>query len=450
MKDEKGIVPIKAKLAYGIGDLGISLPLSVITFFLLYFYTDVVNFSPILAGTAMFIAKGWDAISDPLMGQITDKTKSPLGRRRPYLRFVALPYAFFFIILWTPIVGQGEKATFFYLLTSFILFFTASTAVSVPYNALLPELSLSPHERTKLTAYRQPFSVIGWVAGSALVLPLVDIFTGAREGFFFTTLIFGMIAFIVFIVTFFGVKERPDFMKKESLPITRSFLETLKNGPFWIFIAVYTLISLGYTILSTVLIYYSKYWLGDEALFTVMMGIVMGFLLLSIPLWVFISGKIGKKEAFLIGIVVLIIAAVLLFVYPQGIGTGLYIIMGVAGIGTGAYFLFPYAIMPEIIDTDELVTGTRREGAFFGIYFLIFKIAIATAPFITGLVLKRVGYVANVEQTETALFGIRVLVGGIPLAFFVLGFFALLTFPLTKKRYEEISLSLSKIRRGDI
>ena len=124
--------------------------------------------------------------------------------------------------------------------------------------------------------------------------------------------------------------------------------------------------------------------------------------------------------------------------------------MGIAGIGTGAYFLFPYAIMPEIIDTDELVTGTRREGAFFGIYFLIFKIAIAAAPFIAGLVLKKVGYVANVEQTETALFGIKMLVGGIPLAFFVLGFLVLLTFPLTKKRYEETSLALSKIRRGDI
>ncbi len=422
----------------------------MITFFLFYFYTDVVNFSPVLAGTAMLIAKGWDAITDPLMGQITDKTKSPLGRRRPYLKFVALPYAFFFILLWTPISDHGDRVTFCYLLLSFILFFTASTAVTVPYNALLPELSLDPHERTKLTAFRQPFSVIGWVSGSALVLPLVAIFTGGREGFFITALIFGMISFIVFIVTFFGVRERPDFMEKKSLPILKSFLETLKNRPFWIFIAVYTLVSLGYTILSTVLIYYAKYWLGDEALFTVMMGIVMGLLLLSIPLWVFISGKIGKKEAFLIGIVVLIVAAVLLLIHPRGTSFFLYIIMGVAGIGTGAYFLFPYAIMPEIVDTDELVTGTRREGAFFGIYFLIFKIAIATAPFITGLVLKRVGYVANVEQTETALFGIRMLVGGIPLAFFILGFLALLLFPLTKKRYEEISSALSKIRGADI
>ncbi len=373
----------RAKIAYGLSDLGITLPLSSIAFFLLYFYTDVIHFSPMLAGTALLVAKAWDAVSDPLMGQISDTTKSRWGRRRPYLLFGALPYALLFILIWTPQAGSGTVINYLLVITLFILFFTASTVVTVPYNALLPELALSPHERTKLTAYRQPFSVIGWVAGSALVLPLVAALGGGRQGYIFMACIFGAVALVVFLITAYSVRERADFSQKDPLPISRSFILTAKNGPFWWFIGAYSLVSLGYTILSGVLIFYAKYWLLNEGLFTVMMGIVMGVLLISIPLWVWISGKIGKKEAFLIGIVVLIVSAAAIFFLPPTGGLFLFLLMGLAGIGTGAYFLFPYSILPEIIDYDELTSGTRREGAYFGIAFLIFKISIALAPFIT-------------------------------------------------------------------
>jgi GPH family glycoside/pentoside/hexuronide:cation symporter len=367
------------KITYGVSDLGITLPLSSIAFFLLYFFTDVAHFSPMLAGTALLIAKAWDAVSDPLMGQISDTTRSRWGRRRPYILFGAVPYAVLFILIWVPRATSNIVIDYVFVTALFILFFTASTIVTVPYNALLPELALSPHERTKLTAYRQPFSVIGWVAGSALVLPLVAALGGGRQGYVLMAGIFGALALMVFLITALSVRERADFSRRESISITRSFLLTFKNAPFWWFIAAYSLVSLGYTILSGVLIFYAKYWLSNEGLFTVMMGIVMGFLLLSIPLWVWVSGKIGKKEAFLIGIIVLIVSAASIFFLPRESRVGLFILMGVAGIGTGAYFLFPYAILPEIIDFDELTSGTRREGAYFGIAFLIFKVSIALA-----------------------------------------------------------------------
>jgi Na+/melibiose symporter-like transporter len=340
--------------------------------------------------------------------------------------------------------------TFCYLLFSLILFFTASTAVTVPYNALLPELSLDPHERTTLSAWRQPFSIFGLTTGIVLLLPLVAYFGGGRDGFLKTALVFGLVAIIVFFITFSGVRERPDFMKKESLPMAESFSETVKNRPFWIFIAVCFLVSVGYAVFSAVLIYYVNYWLGSEKQLINIMGIVMGFSLLSIPVWVYISGRIGKKDAFLVGIAVLMIGAVLLLIHPRDVSYFLYAIMGIVGIGAGAYYLFPYAIMPEIVDFDEIVTKTRREGVFFGIYLFIFKIAIGTASLVTSFVLDGFGYIPNVEQTETALFGIRMLVGGIPLVFFILGFLALLKFPLTKKRYEEISQTLSGIRGANI
>ena len=441
-------LPFKTKIAYGVSDLGITLPLSTIAFFLLYFYTDVIGLSPTLAGTALLIAKAWDAVSDPLMGQVSDMTGSRWGRRRPYLLFGALPYAILFVLIWTPLVTGNDVADFILITAAFILFFTASTVVTVPYNALLPELALSPHERTKLTAYRQPFAVAGWVAGSALVIPLVAALSGGKQGFLFMALIFGAVALFVFLITGLSIRERDDFRDRKALPIIRSFLLTLRNGPFWWFIAAYSLVSVGYTTLSGVLIFWAKYWLGNENLFIPMMGIVMGVLLLSIPFWVWISGKIGKKESFLIGIGVLIGAAVTIFFFPWDKRISLFILMAVAGIGTGAYFLFPYAMLPEIIDLDELATGTRREGAYFGIAFLIFKVSIALAPFITGTILKKTGYVANIPQTEGALAGIRWLVGGVPAAFFSLGLVFLFFFPLTKGKYREIEDALTKLRKA--
>jgi len=441
-------VPLKTKLAYGIADLGICLPLSTITFFLLYFYTDIIGLSPALAGLAMFLPKIWDAFSDPMMGQISDHTKSRWGRRRPYLLFGSFPYAIAFVLLFTPIVSLESTGTFIYLIVIYILFFTGSTVVGVPFNALLPEISLDPHERTKLQAYRQPFAVIGWIAGSALVLPLVGLLSGGQAGFVRMAMIFGVFTILAFTTTFLGVRERPDFIESKTLPVFSSLKETFKNSLFLKFTAVYITSSMGYTLLSTSIIYYAKYWLGSEAFFTTMMGLVLGFVLVSIPLWVFLSGKIGKKETFIIGLFVFIVAMGLLPFHPREVTLFIYVIMVIAGFGSGAYFIFPYAIMPEIIDVDELSTGTRREGMYFGIYFLMLKVAVAAAPAIVGVSLNFFGFVPNIEQTETALNGIRMISGLAPLGFLAIAVVILFFFPLGKTKSDEVSRAINELRNS--
>ena len=441
-------VPLKTKLSYGIADLGICLPLSTVTFFLLYFYTDIIGLSPALAGLAMFLPKIWDAVSDPLMGQISDHTRSPWGRRRPYLLFGSFPYVIAFVLLFTPLSSLGTTGLFVYLIVTYILFFTGSTVVGVPFNALLPEISLDPHERTKLQAYRQPFAVIGWIAGSALVLPLVNMLSGGQTGFVRMAAIFGFFTVLAFTTTFLGVRERPDFIHSKTLSVFSSLRETFKNKLFLVFTAVYVFSSMGYTLLSTSIIYYAKYWLGSEPFFTVMMGMVLGFVLVSIPIWVLISGKIGKKETFIIGLLVFIVAMALLPLHPPRITPFVYIIMIIAGFGSGAYFIFPYAIMPEIIDVDELSTGTRREGMYFGIYFLMLKIAIALAPAIVGFSLDYFGFEANIEQTERTLNGIRMVSGLAPLGFLTVALVILFFFPLGKARSNEVSRALTEMRNS--
>lgn len=441
-------VPLKTKLAYGIADLGICLPLSTVTFFLLYFYTDIIGLSPALAGLAMFLPKIWDAVSDPMMGQISDHTRSRWGRRRPYLLFGSFPYVIAFVLLFTPIASLESTGTFIYLIIIYILFFTGSTVVGVPFNALLPEISLNPHERTKLQAYRQPFAVIGWIAGSALVLPLVGMLSGGQTGFVRMAVIFGFFTVLAFTTTFLGVRERPDFIHSKTLSIFSSLRETFKNKLFLIFTAVYVCSSMGYTLLSTSIIYYAKYWLGSEAFFTTMMGLVLGFVLVSIPIWVFLSGKIGKKETFIIGLLVFIIAMGLIPFHPPRITPFIYVIMVIAGFGSGAYFIFPYAIMPEIIDVDELSTGTRREGMYFGIYFLMLKVAIAAAPAIVGVSLNYFGFVPNIVQTETALNGIRMISGFAPLGFLAIALVILFFFPLGKAKSDEVSRAITKMRNS--
>ncbi|MGH0053605.1 MAG: MFS transporter, partial [Sphaerochaetaceae bacterium] len=172
----------RIKLGFGIGDLGGNLFFTIIGFYLLYYFTDVISLSPALAGTALMIGKVWDAVTDPVTGYLSDRTHTRFGRRRPYM-FIGSIISFFCMgLIFTPIELSSQARLFVYVTFLYCLLNTAYTLVNIPYAALLPELTEDYHERTILTGYRMSFAVLGTFFGAALVLPIVGLFSDVNRG----------------------------------------------------------------------------------------------------------------------------------------------------------------------------------------------------------------------------------------------------------------------------
>lgn len=202
------ILTRREKLAYGYGDTGLSMSYTIISFFFLFYLTDVAGLHPGLAGGVVLIGKLWDAITDPLIGYLSDRTHSRWGRRRPYFLFSAIPFGLSFSLLWISVSIDNQLSLFFYNALLYLIFTTSYTLFAVPYVSLTPELTLNYDERTNLTAYRMAFSIIAGLIAVALPMTIVDHFDNPQTGFMIMGAIFGLIIITSPLSVFFGTKER--------------------------------------------------------------------------------------------------------------------------------------------------------------------------------------------------------------------------------------------------
>ncbi|MEA3223658.1 MAG: MFS transporter [Thermodesulfobacteriota bacterium] len=438
---------LKVKLSYGVGDLAANLVFNTINFFLIYFLTDVVFISAALAGVAMMVVRIWDAAVDPAVGYLSDRTTSRFGRRRPWILFGAFPLGIFFFLLFTKITLESQTLLFIYIIFVYAVFFTSYSVVNIPYSALTPELTQDFNERTTLTGYRMTAALFGTLIAAGATKPLIGLFANERMGFSVVALVYSIIVVLINLVVFFNVKEKKEFLKRDTAPILESYRSAIKNRPFIIAAVSYFLNFVALIIISSTLIYYLKYYMKNEnAVSTIFLTLLLTAAAM-LPVWVLISRKIGKKLAYCLGMGIL--AVVLVFIFflkPDQIVLMYFLIVG-AGIGLSTNYVLPWAIVPDTIEYDELYTGKRREGLFYGLWNLGTKLASAAAIMVVGMVMSLTGYVANVPQSSNALLGIRVLMSFIPVAIIIVGIVVLSFYPITKKRYEEILKEL-KIRRG--
>ncbi|MGC9396106.1 MAG: MFS transporter [Anaerolineae bacterium] len=217
------------KLLYGVGDTGFSLTATLLGAYFAIFLTDVVGMAPSIAAAAIFIGRSWDYINDPLIGHISDRTRTRWGRRRPFLLFGAIPYALVFMLLWWRPPWTSDVALAVYYALAYVLFDAAATFVYMPYFALTPELTPDYDERTALTSYRMFFSILGSLISFTLPLVIVGSFTPQNAPRVMTMgVIFGVTAALAVLITFFGTREREVFMVqaqpslKQSLRAARS------------------------------------------------------------------------------------------------------------------------------------------------------------------------------------------------------------------------------------
>ncbi len=451
------------KLAYGAGDLGPAITANVVATFLLIFFTNVAGLPAGLAGSILLIGKIWDAINDPIIGALSDRTQSRWGRRHPWMMFGAIPFGIFFFLQWI-VPGFDEWGKFWYYVAIGILFHTFYTIVNLPYTALTPELTQDYDERTSLNSFRFSFSIGGSILSLVLALKIFDLF---KDDAITKYLVLGGVCAAISIVPLywcvFGTRKRVAETERqrlaahqpESLPYLQQLKIAFSNRPFLYVIGIYLCSWLAVQNTVAVIPYFVKNWmqLADADFIKVVIAVQVTSLLMLF-VWSAVSQRWGKKAVYFMGMSLWAIAQVGLFLLQPGQIGLMYGLAVLAGFGVSTAYLIPWSMIPDVIELDELQTGQRREGIFYGFMILLQKVALALGLFGVGWVLQDSGFKATIAgqpdplQPASALWAIRLMVGPAPLVVLLIGLGLAYFYPITKEFHAEILLKLQERKQA--
>ncbi len=421
---------------YGMGNFANTVAQQVFNNRIQFFYIDVLGLNPGLAGVIWFIFGLWNAVNDPLMGNISDRTRSRMGRRIPYVLFGAIPLGISFFFLWTP-PQSPPWLTAVYFFAMLFIFDTLYTLVIMAYNSLFTELAVDLKARSSLAAVREGLAVIALLLAFILAPILSE-----ELGFVPMGIIIGAFTAVGYLISVIGIKEDPSHMTGEGMPMLESLKICLSSQPFRWYILANLAKEYLFVVLPATLPFWRKYALGIQSKGEVF-GAALGpgdqeALLLAIPfllcvplmvLWNRVTLRIGVRRAwtyaFLLFIPSMLIITLANDFYTGLLGTTL-LAPGLAGL-----MMLPIVMLTEVIDDDARRIGQRREGIFFGINGGIVKLAFSFQGILYSIVFTLTGYVAGSEvQSVGAVWGIRFLMGMSPILAVILGTWALTKYPL--------------------
>lgn len=460
MSSEERLRPL-TRLAYGAGELGPAMAGSTMIFFQLVFLTNVAGLDAGYAGTVLLIGKIWDAVNDPLIGWLSDHTRSRWGRRLPWIALSAAPFAIFFWLQWIVpgfIDSGNQLALFAYYATVSLLFNTFYTSLTLPHSALTPELSPDYDERSRITASRMAFSLGGSVGGLLLAVAIPKIFAAWSQAAQYSALgaAIGLVGLLAVVCCLTGiwrpVREREHASTPhEATPHPGAVAQigiVFSNRPYLLACGVYLFSWLAMQFTATILQIYVTTWLGLPVTTARVLALaVQGTALILIPAWAWLTVRVGKKPVYFYGMSFWLAAQAGLFFIQPG-QTGAVFLLGVlAGFGISVCYLVPNAMLPDTIEYDELLTGQRREGIFYGFFVFLQKTSLALGTFVVGWALELAGYVAStgeqVVQPESALTAIRIAIGPLPAVAILIGMLFAWRFPITKEKHAEIRRQLA-------
>ena len=443
----------RVKFFYGVADGGIAMLTASIQFFLLFFYTDVLGINPGLAGTALLVGKlTWDAINDPLFGYLSDRTRTRLGRRRPYMLLGVVPLGLATWLLYSIPGGLTGAVAFLTILATFLLFDTMHTLVSVPYYALTPELTHDYDERTSLTAVRMVFSVVGYILGAAGTTAIAGLFQQAlgwseKAGYSGMGGVFGLMAALAVLTTALNVRERPaGAVQPSRLPPVLAVVQTFRNRPFLILVAAFFISSFSFTLMTGLLPYYLTYQLNMEAQVPIVLLVMLGTIGLFLFPWKLVADRLNKGPSYALGLFIACLAVIATFFLPYGPTPLVYLIAFIAGLGFSGQWVFPWGMLPDVVEYDQQATGERREGIYYGVWAFLTKFTSALGIAVGGWALSLFGYVPNVMQTDLARLGIRLFFGPIPALAIILSLPLLIWYPITRASHAKLRAELQQAK----
>jgi len=467
-------LPLGTKIAYGAGELGPAMAGNVLIFYLPIFLTDVAGLSAGLAGSVLLVGKIWDAINDPLVGRLSDRTRHKWGRRLPWMLWLTLPWAAAFVFHWIVPGRAGAGAPvgmpiFWYYVAISILYNLLYTGVTLPYAALTPELAPDYDARTDLNGIRFAFSLVGSILALLCALAIfswIDVPSPAggedrRPEFAALAAAVALVGVASMAWCMAGVwhaARAGDIRATDHTPAPPSLPQELRaafaNRAFVSVCAIFLCSWLAVQVTATVLMYYVTYWmrLADPATGQLVALTVQGTAIAALLPWAKLSRRIGKQSTYVVGMLFWIGAQIgLLFLQPDQ-HAAMFLLAAAAGLGVSVAYLIPWSMLPDAVDLDELETGRRREGVLYGLMMLTQKIGLALGMFIVGWSLEFAGFISRAPgapapaQPESALTAIRWAIGPVPAFFLVLGLVFAWRHPLTRARHAAVRNALEARR----
>ena len=453
-------IDLKEKIGYGFGDFASSMFWKLFSMFLMIYYTDVVEISPASVGTMFLLTRLWDGLNDPIMGIVSDRTKTSMGKFRPYLLWVAIPFGIIGVLTFsTPDLGPSGKLIYAYI--TYTLMMMVYTAINVPYSSLMGVMTSDTKERTSLASFRFIGAYSGGIFMTATVPYLLDFFRNSgsndAQSYQYTVAIYAVLAVFFFIMTYKWTKERVKPLSEKS-SIKKDIKDLAKNGQWFIMLGAGIAVLIFNSLRDGSIMYYFKYFVQDQVLpvfgevaWDKLAGAYMTVWLVTNLLGVLlakpISAKYGKKNTF-IGAMVLasIFSFVFYWVNPNAIGIifGLNIIIGITA---GIVLPLIWSMYADIADYSEWKTGRRATGLVFSSSSMSQKMGWTLGGAITGWLLAGYGFEANAEQTEASLKGIRMLISIYPAAGAMLSAGILLIYKLSDAFMESVTKDLESQRK---
>ncbi|HSQ27463.1 MAG TPA: glycoside-pentoside-hexuronide (GPH):cation symporter [Anaerolineales bacterium] len=441
------------KFRFALADLGFMTLRSFADFFLLIYLTDVAGINPATVGSALLVGKlTWDAFNDPFFGYWSDRTRSRFGRRRIYMLIAAVPLALVTWLQYSLPQGLTGASAFFAVLFTFWLKDTCVTLAIVPYYALTAEVTRDYRERSSLVLYRGLSSVVGYILGAAVVTVVVNVFKGVgfnlHQAWSATAAIYGLLAMITLLVTALSIKERPELAGQPStIPPLKGIQLCFKNRPFVLLMIVFFFGLIAFTIQSALLPYVIRYQLGmaDQTSSILMVALLTtGIFLVPAKR---LADRINKGPTYGLGMLIVAVTFLLVFFFlPKHPTPLIYVVAVLLGIGFSTQWVIPNAMLPDVVEYDEKMTGERREGIYNGISNFMTKFSVALGIAIPGWGLAWFGYVPNVAQTEQALFGIRFFYCIIPAIALLACLPILFRYPITRESHAALRQELASAK----
>ena len=439
-RDSSEKIGLRPLLIYAQAQTGLNLCVTLIGLHLLYFYSDRMGLSPSLAGLAFFLALVLDAVTDPLVGNISDRARFKSGRRRPFF-FAAIPMAVCYYLLLSP--PRLHAGLFVWFFGFYFLMLTSRKIYETAYGALMPELTLDYDERTKLSTFRLLLGTVGDISGA--LLPFAATYLFARGTDFKVT---GAICAIVVaggaMLAYAGLRERAEFSTLDRSRLWASIKSMAGNRPFIILLIATTLAIMAINIPTVLLRFLAKYWYHDENAAARWLIAYFAGSVVSYPFWFRITVRFEKKPAFVVAMLCNAMGSLMFMTMTPQSTIALYLLMAFTGFSAIGIWVTQMSASADVIEWDEERTGQRQEGAYGGITSMSIKMAVAISLLMVGPVLSWVGYQPGGGGiTPEAGEHLRALFALGPAAIYLLSALVFSRYPITRDSHRAMRDRLS-------
>src|SRR5574344_2992387 len=461
------MIKLKEKIGYGFGDMLSFMFWKIFGAYLMIFYTDIFGIPALIVGTMFAVTRVWDSFFDPIVGVLADRTNTRWGKFRPYLLYLALPFAVIGIFTFlTPPFGETGKVV--YAFVTYTLMMMVYSAINVPYASLLGVMSPNPSDRNTLATFRMMFAYIGSFIALLLFMPLVNFFTigndsivSQQHGWTIGAVVIAIICAFLFLGCFSLTKERVKPMTETKTPLRTDVKDLFHNYPWWILLGAGISALVFNSIRDGATVYYFKYFV-DEPVFGNLTFLGIPFVMSGLYLAVGqaaniigviaaapISNIVGKRRTYMGAMIIATILSVIFYFFDKDQLVFIFIFQILISICAGSIFPLLWSMYADCADYSELKTGNRATGLIFSSSSMSQKFGWAIGTAVTGWLLSAFGFHANAVQNAETINGIKMFLSLLPAVGTLLSVIFIAFYPLSEKRMIEITDELKQKREKE-